>query len=389
LNADSPPDAAFPPDAASSTRNIWILFSYLAVWAYLLYGLGNATPYLRLDLHLTDFQAGLHASALAFGTLTAGISADLVARRLGSSWLLDLAVADLTIAIAMVVLAPSLPVSLAGAFLMGLGGSYLSIHINVRMGSGGASKARRMLSQINAVSMVTAASAPVVLGLAASVLHAWRVALIVPVAAFVVLTIIRPRGSDTRNQVRTPHATLPGAYWFAWLLLVLGVSIEFSFVFWGSTMVARQTGLAGADASILASLFVAGMFVGRAAIGRGLGAGRPARSIIAAGLVVVLAGSGIVWVSTLPVLSAIGLFLGGLGTSGIWPVGLSVALQIAPRAQLQAAARASLASGFAVLLAPSALGLAADYVGVAGAWTIIPGLAVAALAVLAVTPRSD
>jgi fucose permease len=213
--------------------------------------------------------------------------------------------------------------------------------------------------------------------------------LILPVVAFVLLTLIRPREREARDQVRVPHAKLPGAYWFAWLLMGLGVSIEFSFVFWGSTMVGKQTGLSRADATVLASLFVAGMFVGRAAIGRGLGAGRAARSILSAGLVVVLAGSSLVWVSTMPVLSGLGLFLGGLGTAGMWPVGLSVALQIASKAQLQAAARASLASGFAVLLAPSALGLAADYIGVAGAWTIIPSLAVAALVVLAITPRSD
>jgi MFS family permease len=111
--------------------------------------------------------------------------------------------------------------------------------------------------------------------------------------------------------------------------------------------------------------------------------------MLAAGLVVVLAGSILVLVSPLPILSGIGLFLGGLGTAGIWPVGLSAALQFAPRAQFQAVARATFGSGIAVLVAPSALGLAADIVGVAGAWTIIPGLAVAALAVLAVTPRPD
>lgn len=382
--------ASVPVEAASpSTSGIWILFSYLAVWGFILYGLGNATPYLRADLRLTDFQAGLHASALAIGTLTAGITADRVARRLGSSWLLDLAVADLTIAIGLVALAPNLPVSLTGAYLLGLGGSYLAIHINVRMGAAGGARARKLISQCNAVSMVTAAAAPVAMGLAASVLHAWRVALILPVVAFVLLTLIRPREREARDQVRVPHAKLPGAYWFAWLLMGLGVSIEFSFVFWGSTMVGKQTGLSRADATVLASLFVAGMFVGRAAIGRGLGAGRAARTILSAGLVVVLAGSCLVWVSTMPVLSGLGLFLGGLGTAGMWPVGLSVALQIASKAQLQAAARASLASGFAVLLAPSALGLAADYVGVAGAWTIIPGLAVAALVLVAITPRSD
>jgi predicted MFS family arabinose efflux permease len=180
---------------------------------------------------------------------------------------------------------------------------------------------------------------------------------------------------------------LPAAYWFAWLVLVLGVSIEFSFVFWGSTIVANRTGLSSADATLLASLFVAGMFTGRAAVGRGFGAGRAPRGILAAGLVVVLVGASLVWVSPLPVVSGIGLFVGGLGLAPVWPVGLTVALKSAPAAPLSAAARSTLASGTAVLLAPSALGLASDFVGVAGAWPIILALGCAALAVLAVTPR--
>jgi hypothetical protein len=40
-----------------------------------------------------------------------------------------------------------------------------------------------------------------------------------------------------------------------------------------------------------------------------------------------------------------------------------------------------------VLVAPSALGLAADAIGVVSAWLIIIALAAVALAVLAVTPR--
>jgi fucose permease len=181
---------------------------------------------------------------------------------------------------------------------------------------------------------------------------------------------------------------LPRAYWFAWLVLVLGVSIEFSFVFWGSTIVGKRTGLASADATLLASLFVAGMFTGRAAVGRGFGAGREPRGILVAGLVVVLIGAGLVWVSTVPVLSGVGLFVGGLGLAPLWPVGLTVALQSAPKAPLSAAARSTLASGTAVLLAPSALGLASDVVGVVGAWPIILALAGAALVVLAITPRA-
>ena len=54
----------------------WTSFSYLAVYAYILYGLGNATPYLRDDLRLTGFEAGLHASAMAVGLLVAASAAN-------------------------------------------------------------------------------------------------------------------------------------------------------------------------------------------------------------------------------------------------------------------------------------------------------------------------
>ena len=368
-------------------RATWISYSYLAVWGYVLYGIGNATPYLRIDLGLTDFQAGLHASALAVGVLVAGVGADTIARWVGSRWLMDVAVAVLLVALGLVILAPSLPFSLTGAFLLGLGGGLVGTDVNIRLNRPSSVETRRLMGQANALSMITAAAAPVVIGLAVAGLHAWRVALLLPLAAFIALTVLRPRAAEARRSVRPPRARLPAAYWFAWTLLVLCVSIEFSFVFWGSTIVGKRTGVSTADATLLASLFVVGMFAGRAAIGRGLGAGRASRGILAVGLCIVLVGSGLVWVSTVPILSGLGLFLGGLGTSPCWPVGLTAALQSAPKAPVSAAARSTLASGVAVLLAPSTLGLASDAVGVVGAWPIIIALAVAALGVLAVTPR--
>lgn len=374
--------------APTPARVSWIWFAYLAVWGYILYGLGNAAPHLRDDLHLTDFEAGLHASALALGVLVAGMRADWVADRVGPRWFLDLAVADLIAAIALLALAPTLAVSLTGALMLGLGGSVLGIASAVHLGDAGGDRARTQLTQANAIAMLGSVAAPVSIGLAASQLTNWRLALFLPLVALVLLTLARPREREVRSSVRPDRSSLPRAFWFTWLLLVLGVSIEFSFVFWGSTIVSEQVGLSSADATLLASLFVAGMFVGRTAIGRGLGAGRSPSLVLAAGLCIVLVGAGLVWVSTLPVLCGLGLFVGGLGTAGLWPVGLAVALQAAPRAQYQAAARATLGSGIAVLVAPSALGLAADAVGVAGAWPIVLCLAGAELLVLAVTPRA-
>jgi len=386
FSARTPPPAASDPAPEPRIRRPWVAFSYLAIWAYLLYGLGNATPYLRDDLRLTAFEAGLHASALAIGTLMAGAGADFVARRIGASRLLDVAVAILAVAVVLVAVAPVLPVSLVGAFLMGLAGGSLGTHVHVQLGRAGGSESRRMMAQANGWAMVTAAIAPLAIGLAASVLHSWRVGLLAAIVGLVALTLLRPRAAGSSTSVRMPRSSLPARYWMIWLFLVLGVSIEFSFVFWGSTMVARRTGISAADATVLASLFVAGMLTGRAAIGRGLGASRGPRGLLAAGLGIVLVGATLIWVSTLPLLAGLGLFLGGLGTAGLWPIGIAVALQIAPKAQFEASARATLGSGFAVLIAPSALGLLADQVGVVSAWPVILLVAAAALVVVAVTP---
>ena len=372
---------------SSGMRGPWISISYLAVWGYLLYGIGSATPYLRADLHLTDFEAGLHASALAVGVLAAGFSADAIARVIRPGGLFDLAVASIVAGIVLVALAPFLAVSLVGAFLLGLGGGTLGTQVNVHLVRSGGDDSRRLIGQAGAVTMITAASAPLAIGLATSGLHAWRAALILPIVAFLVLTALRPRDSSRGRPVRVPRAKLPTPYWFAWLLLVLGVSIEFSFVVWGSTIVGRRTGVSDADATLLASLFVAGMFGGRAAVGRGFGGRRSPRLVLSAGLIMAMLGAGLVWISTEPALSALGLFLGGVGTAGLWPVGLAVAFASSPGAQLEASARATLGSGLAVLVAPSALGLASDAIGVVSAWLIIIALAAVALAVLAVTPR--
>jgi len=62
--------------------------------AFIMYGLGIATPYLRDDLHLTAFEAGLHGSALAVGILIAGVATDRIARLVGMHWLPDLEVRE-------------------------------------------------------------------------------------------------------------------------------------------------------------------------------------------------------------------------------------------------------------------------------------------------------
>jgi fucose permease len=366
----------------------WVAFAFLSIWGYLLYGIGSATPYLRDDLRLTAFEAGLHASGLAIGSLVAGLAASTIANRMGVDRMLDISVALVALGVLLVVTAPVLPISLAAVFLMGLGGGSMATHLNVMLGKPGGAQSRKLMSQANAWSMIMAAAAPVAIGLSASVLHAWRIALVAAIAAIVALTVVRPRATGSPVSPRLPRSRLPGRYWAFWLLMVLGVSVEFSFVYWGSTMVGQRTGLIAADATLLASLFVAGMVIGRISLGRGLGAGLDPRILLAGGLGVAVVGALIVGVGTTPALAGLGLLLGGLGTAGVWPFAIAAALQSAPHAQIEASAGATLGAGLAVLIAPSALGLLADGFGVVTAWGVIPVLAALAFTVAVMSPRT-
>jgi fucose permease len=368
-------------------RSAWAPFGLLALWAYILYGLGNATPYLRGELHLTAFEAGLHGSALAVGVLVSGLGADAVGRRIGSSRLLDLAMVALASALVLVTLAPSVAVSLPAVLLMGLGGGTLGTQVNLEMSRDDEAESRRLMSMGNGGAMIAAAAAPLAIGLAAQYLEAWRLALLIPIVALAAIAVLRPRAARRQVTPDLARSRLPRAYWVLWVFMVTAVSIEFSVVYWGSSVIIARTGAPSSQATLLASLFVVGMFVGRMALVRGMGTRRGSRALLVAAMAGVVAGVALVLVSPQPLVSGAGLLLIGLATGPTWPTVLAMAMATAPQARLQAASRATLAAGLAVLLAPSILGLASDAVGVVAAWPLVAGLALVGLVALAFAPR--
>ena len=162
--------------------------------------------------------------------------------------------------------------------------------------------------------------------------------------------------------------------------------IEFSIVFWGATLIERQTGVSTEAATLLAALFLGGMFVGRLAQSAGVGTTGDIRRAAAIGVVLAGTGAAIAWVSTSAPVSGAALFLAGLGVAGLYPLGVAAALAAAPGRLTLAGTRLTLASGTAILVAPFALGVAADAAGVPVAWGLVVVLSLVALALVAVLP---
>jgi MFS family permease len=115
----------------------------------------------------------------------------------------------------------------------------------------------------------------------------------------------------------------------------------------------------------------------------------PGATLLTATLCLALAGFPLFWLSGVPALGLLGLFVTGLGVGSVYPLAISVGVAAVPGRADAATARFSLAGGSAILLAPFVLGAFADRIGIEGAFGIVVPLLLAAVALTLVAGRLD
>jgi fucose permease len=366
----------------------WRPYTAAATVGYVIYGLGTIGPYLRAQLGLSSAEVGLHSTAMATGLVVAGLAAGTVATRFG--WRTTRAAALLLLAVAIVALAaaPELAVTLAASLVLGTGAGIVLGYANAELAEPGGSRSRLRLARANVWAIVAAFTAPLIVAVCVSAGVGWWVGLAPSLALLAVLAVDLD-GARAVSEAGDGSAIgrLPTAFWLAWWFVVSVVALEFSIVVWGSTLIEQRTGVTTPVATLIGSLFLAGMFAGRLALSVGLGTGGDARRPIRIGLLAAGLGAVIAWVSTLAALSAVALFIAGCGVAILYPTGTAIALGASGGRLATAGARLTLASGVAILVAPFALGIVADLTGVVTGWALVPGLAAIALALVSTLPR--
>ena len=152
-------------------------------------------------------------------------------------------------------------------------------------------------------------------------------------------------------------------------------------IYWSADYLESVLGLSKANAAQAVSVFLAAMIVGRFVGSRLVQRLATAKVVSAA---IMLAGIGFLlfWRSgsTVPVL--IGLFITGLGVASLYPLILALAIGAANNNAVQASARATLASGTAILILPLVLGRLADAVGIQMAYGVVAVLLVSAFLIV-------
>ncbi len=346
----------------------------LAIQAAIGWCLGGLGPVLVLgtrDLDVPRYQLSWLGSAFGFGLLGAG----LLGRRIlgyGAGPATRVGAVLVTAGVVLLGTGTSVPLLVAGGLLQGMGCSVFLIATPALIGT--ENRAKRLAVAVG-VSSITGLMAPAAVALADRTLTTGRVALVVPASWLMIIAIRRVRapeglGIDRPVSSRRDNRAMTSNTWRLWLVIVLAVSAEFCFWIWGAARLVDAG--AGVDtASGLAAAFAIGMAVGRMIGPRSIGRIGP---VTLSSWVTGVAAVVVILEISIPLLVS-ALFVAGLGVAVLYPMALARLLEDPALPEERLIALAAFASGAAITITPTLLGVIDHVTEIRFAFALVPALA--------------
>jgi fucose permease len=363
-------------------RLTWMAYFLLAYYAYTQAALGPLMPFLRSELSLSYTLAGLHLSAFALGMIGAGLTTDRLTQRWGRRAIFWGGGLGMALGALGLTLGHQAALTIASIFGMGYLGTLLLVLIQTTLSDRHGEQRVIALTESNFGAAASASLAPVIVGSFERWGLGWRGALGLAMLAFAWLALryhreALPAANPVTSRSYAAAQSLPLVFWAYWLVIYLGVSIEWCLIFWGADFLEKVIGLSQVNATTMMSVFFVAMVIGRF-VGSCLSRLVSSASLLLIAVGITVAGFPIFWLARLAPLNLAGLFIAGLGVANLFPLTLSVALGVAPAQADAASARASMGGGSAILIAPLALGWVADQGGIQNAYGIVAVLAAVA-----------
>ncbi len=373
-------------------RFAWLAYAGLFVFAYLQVILSPIMPFLREELQISYTLGGLHATMFAAGSVVASFISPVLIRRFGRRHVFWWGITGMLIGALLLASAPHVIFTLGSVLLMAIAGVSAMVIITAGLVDLYGSQSTIALSEANVTASVGATIVPLLVGWLAATGIGWRAAFGLPVLLLAVMLWTArhdpvpgdlPRATARATAPPPRRVRLPVAFWLFWMVLMLGVAVEWSVALWAADQLIAARGVAPETAALLVSFFFGAMLLGRI-VGSRLAHHTASDQVLLLSLLVAGLGVPIFWLAPNLVLGLVGLVITGLGIGNFFPMGLSAAMGTVSEHTDVASAQALLAGGVAMLFAPFLLGALADLIGIQGAFASVPVLVLVMLVMLGI-----
>jgi fucose permease len=356
----------------------WLLYAIYGCMAFLLNGLGAVLAPLQTELGVKRGDVAFYPSLFALGLVVVGLSGGSLVARIGRRPTLRLSIGGMVLGGLLFAVPGRIP-TLLGALLLGLGAALLIQLVPALLAALHKRSAAAALGEANGVASAASVVAPLAVGAALAAGIGWRIGYLAAPLIALAAAFLPVWRLDVPSTQPLPEGSVsePGTRLFGrWFDLLVAVSVEFCMIFWAASAMGDWHHAAAGQAPALASLFLVGMATGRflaSPITRLL---PDTRVVILTSIGVAGTGFLLFWLAPFLVMSAAGLALTGLGVALLYPTIASLVVAAWPHSPDRAAARAALASGLAIGIAPFLLGRLSDAIGLRAAYLIVPALLV-------------
>jgi predicted MFS family arabinose efflux permease len=368
-------------------RLTWLAYAMLAYIGFSQSILGPLMPFLRTELHLNYTLGGLLPATLATGLILSGLISDGLARRWSRRTVFWLGSLGLATGVILLALSHRFESALVAVLAMGTCSSLTQVMIQAILSDRHAERRSIALTEANVAASLSTTVTPVVIGSLQSTGLGWRnvPVLVILFLALLALTFYRqaiPDRPPERTAAAEEKRGLPLGFWLYWIVLFFITAVEMSVVVWATDFLDSVAGLSRTDAVLGYSAFPAAMLIGRFA-GSRLTRRSSSLTLLLSALAITLVGFPLFWLTRLPALNILGLFITGLGIANMYPLTLSIAIGLAQDQSNLASARISMGVGTALLTAPLLLGWLADRLSLQTAYGMVVVLMIVAFALVA------
>lgn len=356
-------------------RLTWMAYAMLAYVGFNQAILGPIMPSLRIDLGLSYTQGGYLSGALALGLIVSGLISDRIAHYLGRRVIFWSGGIGLAVGVVLLGLSHRFEMVIIAVLGLGFFSSLAQVIIQALLADHHGERRSIALTEANVGASLSTTITPLVISGMQRLNIDWRGIMFFTVILLlsVILPFHRqviPNPVQTQIKSGAGGGRLPFSFWMFWGVLFLIVSVEMSLAVWATDFLASSVGLNRADAVLAFGAFSAAMLTGRFT-GSRLAHRWSTRTLLNVSLGLTLLAFPIFVYARIPALNILGLFLSGLGIANLYPSTLSMAVGLVGEKTNQASARASLAVGAALLIAPLILGWFADRLGIRNAYGIV------------------